>query len=102
MMSDDRKARLAFIGAGGFATSALYPNIHKVPQIDLVAVCDLDEEKARRNARNFGAREVYTDADTMLDEQEPDGVFVIGPAPMMQMDFMSVRLGIRAPFRLVC
>lgn len=81
-MSEDRKARLAFIGAGGFATSALYPNIHKVPQIDLVAVCDLDEEKARRNARNFGAREVYTDADRMLDEQEPDGVFVIGPAPM--------------------
>ena len=81
-MSEDRKARLAFIGAGGFATSALYPNIHKVPQIDLVAVCDLDEEKARRNARNFGAREVYTDADRMLDEQQPDGVFVIGPAPM--------------------
>jgi predicted dehydrogenase len=78
----DRKARLAFIGAGGFATSSIYPNIHKVPQIDLVAVCDLDEEKARRNARNFGAREVYTDADAMLNEQEPDGVFVIGPAPM--------------------
>ncbi len=81
-MSDDRKARLAFIGAGGFATGSIYPNIHKVPRIDLVAVCDLDEEKAARNARNFGAREVYTDAEPMLDEQEPDGVFVIGPAPM--------------------
>ena len=81
-MSEDRKAPLAFIGAGGFATSALYPNIHKVPQIDLVAVADLDEAKATRNARNFGAREVYTDAEKMLDEQQPDGVFVIGPAPM--------------------
>ncbi len=82
MISDDRKARLAFIGAGGFATGSIYPNIHKVPQIDLLAVCDLDEEKAARNARDFGAREVYTDAERMLDEQEPDGVFVIGPAPM--------------------
>jgi myo-inositol 2-dehydrogenase/D-chiro-inositol 1-dehydrogenase len=81
-MSEDRKARLAFIGAGGFATGSLYPNIHKVPQIDLVAVCDLDEAKAVRAARNFGAREVYTDAEKMLDEQQPDGVFVIGPAPM--------------------
>ena len=62
-MSEDRKARLAFIGAGGFATGSLYPNIHKVPQIDLVAVCDLDEARAARAARNFGAREVYTDAD---------------------------------------
>ncbi len=81
-MFDDRKARLAFIGAGAFATNSLCPNLHKVPQIDLVAICDLDEEKARRNARNFGAREVYTDAEKMLDKQEPDGVFVIGPAPM--------------------
>ncbi len=78
----ESKARLAFIGAGGFATASIYPNIHKVPQIDLVAVCDLDREKAERNARNFGAREVYADMERMLDEQEPDGVFVIGPAPM--------------------
>ncbi len=81
-MPEDRRARLAFIGAGGFATSSIYPNIHKVPQIDLVAVCDLDETRAQRNARNFGAREVYTDAEKMLDEQQPDGVFCIGPAPM--------------------
>lgn len=82
MADEPRKARLAFIGAGGFATSSIYPNIHKVPQIDLVAVCDLDRARAERAARNFGARSVYTDAEKMLDEQEPDGVFVIGPAPM--------------------
>jgi len=82
MADEAKQARLAFIGAGGFATSSIYPNIHKVPQIDLVAVCDLDRAKAERAARNFGAREVYVDAEKMLDEQEPDGVFVIGPAPM--------------------
>lgn len=82
MADEPKQARLAFIGAGGFATSSIYPNIHKVPQIDLVAVCDLDRAKAERAARNFGAREVYTDAEKMLDEQQPDGVFVIGPAPM--------------------
>ena len=60
-MSEDRKAKLAFIGCGGFATSSIFPNIHLVPQIDLVAVCDLDRTKAERNARNFGARRVYTD-----------------------------------------
>ncbi len=81
-MSEQRKAKLAFIGCGGFATASIYPNVHLVPQIDLVAVCDLDRELAERNARNFGARRVYTDIDTMLDTEDLDGVFVIGPAPL--------------------
>jgi len=80
-MASERQAKLAFIGCGGFATGALFPNIHLVPEIDLVAVCDLDRTKAERNARNFGARRVYGDLHEMLDKEELDGVFVIGPAP---------------------
>ena len=80
-MSQERQAKLAFIGCGGFATASISPNIWMVPQIDLVAVCDIEREKAERNARNFGARRVYTDMEEMLDKEELDGVFVIGPAP---------------------
>jgi len=80
-MSTERKARLAFIGAGGFATASIYPQVPLVPSIDLVAVCDLDREKAERNARNYGAGAVYTDLEEMLDREKPDGVFCIGSAP---------------------
>ncbi|MBI2194605.1 MAG: Gfo/Idh/MocA family oxidoreductase [Planctomycetes bacterium] len=80
-MSTQRQARLAFIGCGSFSTASIFPNVHLVPQIDLVAVCDVDESKAVRNARNFGARRVYTDLEQMLDKEELDGVFCIGPAP---------------------
>ena len=80
-MEAQRQAKLAFIGCGGFATHSIFPNIHLVPEIDLVAVCDLDRDKAERNARNFGAQRVYADMDKMLDTEELDGVFVIGPAP---------------------
>ena len=80
-MSEKKQARLAFIGAGGFATSSIYPNIHRVPEIDLVAVCDIDREKAEKNARDFGAQRVYTDLHEMLDNEELDGVFCIGSAP---------------------
>ena len=80
-MSEQRKARLAFIGCGGFATASIFPHVPFIPRIDLVAVCDIDREKAERNARNFGARRVYTDLNIMLDKEELDGVFVIGPAP---------------------
>jgi myo-inositol 2-dehydrogenase/D-chiro-inositol 1-dehydrogenase len=80
-MSENSQARLAFIGCGGFATASIFPNIPFIPEIDLVATCDLVAEKAERNARNFGARRWYSNADEMLDKEELDGVFCIGPAP---------------------
>jgi myo-inositol 2-dehydrogenase / D-chiro-inositol 1-dehydrogenase len=80
-MAHEQQTRLAFIGAGGFATESIYPCIPMFPFIDLVAVCDLQRERAERNARNFGARNVYTDLEEMLDREKPDGVFCIGPAP---------------------
>ena len=80
-MSEKRKARVGFIGCGGFCTGAIMPNIPIVPEIDLVAVCDINRERAERNARNYGARQVYFDMHEMLDKEELDGVFVIGPAP---------------------
>ena len=46
---DVEPVRLGFIGAGAMATFAVYPALHFAP-IRLVAVCDLDEMKARRAA----------------------------------------------------
>jgi len=46
----ESRARLAFIGCGSFATSRIFPQIPLVPEIDLVAVCDVVREKAERNA----------------------------------------------------
>lgn len=77
--------RLAFVGCGGHATHSLYPCIHELPQVDLVAVCDLRQELAQRNARLFGARQWYTDMALMLRETQPDGVLVIGD-PHMQYE----------------
>ncbi len=80
-MTEERKARIGFIGAGSFATRKLYPNLHLCPQIDLVSICDINLAAAEHNARNFGARSVYTDIDEMLDKEKLDGVFCIGSGP---------------------
>ena len=45
--------RIGFIGCGRHATKMLYPSLH-LARIELVAVCDVDEIKAQRNARWFG------------------------------------------------
>ncbi len=78
----DRKPRIAVVGCGGFATTRLYPSIRLAGSIELAAVCDIVEEKARDAAARFGAGAHYTDMDAMLDAEAPDGVCVIGPAPM--------------------
>jgi predicted dehydrogenase len=59
--SDFEPVRLGFIGAGDMARFAVYPALHFAP-IQLVAVCDLDAEKARQAAAKFGAGHSYTDS----------------------------------------
>jgi predicted dehydrogenase len=61
---------------------SLMPGIPSIPEIDLVAVCDIQRELAERNARSFGARSVYTDVAQMLGEEQPDAVMVVGPPQM--------------------
>ncbi|KPK80539.1 MAG: hypothetical protein AMJ81_11915 [Phycisphaerae bacterium SM23_33] len=76
-MSDPR---ICIVGAGGHATRRIYPYI-AAAGARLVGVCDLDEEKARRNAGRFGGN-AYTDMQAMLDAERPDGVMVyIGQKP---------------------
>jgi len=81
----EKRAKVAFIGCGAHATSSLYPTIHTIPQLELVAVCDLKEELAARNTRWFGALRWYKDAEEMLGKEELDGVIIVG-TPQMHVE----------------
>jgi len=82
MSKETKAAKIAFVGCGGHATGSLYPTIHTIPEFDLVAVCDKQKELAERNARNFGARRMYTDLDTMFAQEKLDGAVIVGPPQM--------------------
>ncbi len=73
-----RKVRLGFIGCGMHATNDLYPNIAQIPELELVATCDLVKELAERNARLYGASNHYTNFERMLSEEELDAVIIVG------------------------
>lgn len=77
-----KKVRLGFIGCGRHATNDLYPNIARIPELELVVTCDLVEELARRNARLYGASSYYTSFEKMLSEEELDAVMIVGPPQM--------------------
>ena len=74
------RVTLGIIGAGNLSTRKIYPSLSYIPEVKLAAVCDLDENKAKRNAEKFGANMVFTSMEKMLAQAELDAVIIcIGP-----------------------
>jgi predicted dehydrogenase len=72
--------RLCMIGAGRHASKKIYPCFRFLEGARVVANCDLDEERARVQARLHGIPTSYTDYQQMLDTERPNGVLVcVGP-----------------------
>jgi predicted dehydrogenase len=74
--AEEEKLRVGYLGCGGHSYRNVYPCFQYAP-IDLMAVCDLNEGRARHYARQFGARRHFTDYQEMLSECELDAVFVV-------------------------
>jgi predicted dehydrogenase len=72
----DERIPCAFIGAGGHSYRNVYPTFQYAP-VDLRAVCDVDESRARDYARQFGAPRSYADHHEMLDRERPTAVFIV-------------------------
>ena len=76
--------RLAVLGAGNHS-SEVHGRALKVVRerrpdaFAIVAVCDLDAERARQYAERFEVQAVYTDYHRMLDVERPDAVLAITP-----------------------
>jgi predicted dehydrogenase len=75
-MSTDRKIRAGFIGCGGHAFRNVYPTFQYAP-VELIATCDLVDDRAKQFARQFGALRHYTDHQEMLEAEDLDGVFIV-------------------------
>jgi predicted dehydrogenase len=76
------KFRAVIIGAGSRAMSVIYPSLADMPDVDLVAICDIDPERRRIAAERYQVARVYGDTTEsyrdMIEEMRPDGVFAIG------------------------
>ncbi|MDF2543308.1 MAG: oxidoreductase [Herbinix sp.] len=74
------KLRVGIIGCGGIANGKHMPAIKKVGLADMVAFCDIVEERAQKAAKEFGAEDakVFTDYTELLKE-DLDAVYVCTP-----------------------
>lgn len=68
--------RIGVVGLGWIAQVAHLPVLQKLPDADLVAVCDRDRGKARLVAEKFGLKKVYTDVRQMFEQEPLDAVVV--------------------------
>lgn len=70
--------RVAVIGAGYFSQFHLH-GWKSMPGIEIVAVCDVDEEKARQSAKQFGARHAVSNTQALFDLPSIDLLDIITP-----------------------
>ncbi len=73
------KVRVAVIGAGSLANAVHYPSLAEMPDVELVALCDLVEAKRAQTAARFGVPRTYGNYLEMLEAEAPDAVYVIMP-----------------------
>jgi len=73
------EVRWLLVGAGDIATRRVGPALVETERSELVAVCDLDHERAARLATEHGVGAVYTDYATALAESGANAVYVATP-----------------------
>lgn len=78
---DKKRLKVGIIGCGGIANGKHMPSIKAVNMADMVAFCDLIEERAVKAAKEYGVpgAKVYTDYKELLADPEIDVVHVCTP-----------------------
>lgn len=75
----DRRLRFALLGCGFFAQNHLHA-WREIADVELVAVCDIDPQRARAAAAEFGGR-AYTSAEELLAREQLDFVDIASTPP---------------------
>lgn len=77
------KVRVAMVGAGSMANAVHYPSLASFDDVQFAGICDLDIERLGATADKYGIEKRYNDYQKLLNEQKPDGVYVIGQPNIM-------------------
>ena len=77
----DRTVTVGIIGCGGIANGKHMPSLSKLPNVRMVAFCDIIPERAEKAAKDYGAEgaKVYTDYRELLKDESIEVVHVLTP-----------------------
>lgn len=76
-----KKLKIGIVGCGGIANGKHMPSLATVKEVEMVAFCDLIEDKAKAAAAKFGTPDakVYTDYKELIADKSIDVVHVCTP-----------------------
>lgn len=76
-----KKLKVAIIGCGGIANGKHFPSLQKIKQVELVAFCDSEVEKAQVAADKYGTSDakVYANYKELVKDSTIDVVHVCTP-----------------------
>ena len=74
-----KSLRIGLVGVGAAAQVNHIPAIQRLEDVEIVALCDRDPEKAARVAQKFAVPQVMNRFDNMLDDEEIDAVDLCTP-----------------------
>ena len=77
----DRIVKIGIIGCGGIANGKHMPSLKKIKNVQMVAFCDIIEERAVKAAEEYGVEgaKVYTDYKELLKDRDIEVVHVCTP-----------------------
>lgn len=77
----DRIVKIGIIGCGGIANAKHMPSLKAIENVQMVAFCDIIEERAQKAAAEYGTPDakVYTDYKELLKDPEIEVVHVLTP-----------------------
>ncbi len=78
-MTTEKKLKAAVIGAGMIPTRSHIPAYQRLPNVEVVAVCDVKLDRAQAAAKAAGVPNAYADYKEMLAKEKPDLVSVCTP-----------------------
>lgn len=73
-----KKLKYGVIGCGVFGEHQIM-GIVNLPQAELVALCDVNEERCKEMAEKYGAAKVYTDYHKLVEDEAVEAVIVVTP-----------------------
>ncbi len=81
MINATDTVRIGIIGCGGIANGKHMPSLKKVPNVEMVAFCDIVVERAEKAKQDYGTPDaaVYEDYRKLLEDKTIDVVHVCTP-----------------------
>ena len=75
----NQQYRVAIIGAGKIVQVGHIPNFQSIPNVSVVALCDVNEERVKALAAEKNVPQTFTDYQTMLTTVKPDITVIATP-----------------------